>query len=59
VRLERKTADNDRKDLGAILLEHKLKTSAEANEEYKKKIVELQEKVKGKADWGRMETSSA
>jgi cell division septum initiation protein DivIVA len=46
-------------DLRAILLEHKLKTSAEANEEYKKQIVELQEKVKGKADWGRMETSSA
>jgi hypothetical protein len=44
--LERKTVDDDRKDLRAILLEHKLKTSAEANKEYKKQIVELQEMMK-------------
>jgi hypothetical protein len=38
--------DNDQEDMKVVVLELKLKASEEANEEYKKQIVELQERVK-------------
>jgi CII-binding regulator of phage lambda lysogenization HflD len=57
--LERKIVDNDRGNVKVVVLEHKLKASEEANEEYKKQIVQLQKKIKDtelREEMGKLET---